>query len=259
MIDQLEQLEPPIAWTGDWSDVLTRAGVQRRNPRGRRALVAALALATVLTPLVAIAAVNDWWFLGGDLPKPIDKPVVVTEGSWNGRQWKLVAYNSQTDGTCWSITFVNGDKDRGGSAVTPGPGAIDNGGSALSCGAIVGVHLPHIHEDLPTVEYLITSNGDGSVRGIAGPVVSSAATVQVRFENGVVFRLPTVAPPSSLGSLRWFGPVRFFVGQLPARVQVSDPLHSITGFAANGKIVACLIYGKRYSGPYSRPSDCAED
>jgi hypothetical protein len=250
-VEPLDQLAPPIPWEDDWRDVLARAGTARK----RRVLVAGLALAAVLIPLVALAAVNDWWFLGlRDIPQPVDKVVVVTQGSWDGHPWKLVAYNSQGGGTCWSVTFDTAET--GGSSVASGaPGGLGNGGSALSCGSVVGVHLPHIREILPTVAYLMGSNADGTIHWIAGPVVDDATSVRVVFDDGTTLRLPTVEPPSSLGQLRWFGPVRFYVGQLPPKVGFQIPLHSITGFTARGKRVACVIYGPHTQG-YPRPTDC---
>jgi hypothetical protein len=219
-------------------------------------LLAAAALAAVVIPLVALAAVNDWWFFGvPGTPEPVKSPVVVTKGSWNGHAWQLVAYNSQGEGTCWSVTFEGTASEPGGRGVTLGPGVLGRGGSMLGCGSIVGMRLPHIHEQLPTVTYMAGSNADGSIRWIAGPVVASAAKVVVRFREGAVLELRTFAPSSSLGNLRWFHEIRFFVGRLPSNVEPDALVQSITGYSVRGKPVACLLYGKSIVG-YPNPSDC---
>ena len=239
---------PALAWQPDWGDVLERAGAgarqgvagrRRLRPTRRVAIVLAV-IAAVVVPLVAFAAANHWWFFDfGNTPSPVSKPVVVTEGSWSGHSWKLVAYNTRTDGTCWSISF---DEQTGyAKAVTHGPGIAGHAASVLSCGSIVGIKPPHGGIDIPTIGWATGANEEGTFPSwIAGPVVDSAATVVIQWQRAVL-HVPTVGSSRSLGKIGWFRPIRFFAAPLPQGVEIGDQPLSLTGFDARGRVVACSV------------------
>jgi hypothetical protein len=86
---------------------------------------------------------------------------------------------------------------------------------------------------------------------IAGPVIDKATTVEIRFGNGEVLRVPTFAGPESLGH------VRFYATQLPAGTKDSPRtfLKWVAGLDANGEVVACLAPRTAKDGT-SDPAEC---
>jgi hypothetical protein len=191
-------------------------------------VLAFVVLAAVLVPLAALGAANDWWFLRfGAGPPPTKAPAVVKEGEWSGHPWRLVAYPSTTDGLCISIT--------------PKGSGVEGRGGALSCGPFAGVSRTPDTKASPDMTITFLSGGASPELPayIAGPVIDEAATVEIRFGNGEVLRVPTFAGPESLGH------VRFYATQLPAGVQDTPRtfltfLKSVAGLDANGEVVACL-------------------
>jgi hypothetical protein len=234
----LDELSPDLPATGlGWGDVLARADSlaataanASRAPRRpgiarKRLLLAAGLLAVILIPLGALATVNGWWF-----ERPLNKPVVVSQGSWGGHPWKLIAYVS-AGGICWSITFE--DSERGAAAQTVG-----------TCGAIVGVRVPHVGLDLGTVDWGAGSSADPSYPNwIAGPVVPTARVVLIRLRNGTELRAPA-SGAVKWSNVGWYRPVRFFAAPLPATVpwlEVALSVKSITGLDGRGTVVACDV------------------
>lgn len=244
----LDELSPDVPAAGPgWEDVLTRADVlaaaatngsppaptrmgslARRPWTGtKRLLVAAAVLAAILIPLGALATVNGWW---SGTPRPLNKPVVVTRGSWEGHPWNLAAYVSAAR-ICWSINFE--DSPRGGTALGGG------------CGSIVGIRPPGAGLAIPTVDWRA---GATSIRSypkwIAGPVVETARLVVIHFRNGTELRVPATGAVQ-WKNVGWYRPVRFFAAQLPAEINfihVPESLDSITGLDAQGNIVACYVF-----------------
>jgi hypothetical protein len=226
----LDHIAPAHGWVADWSDVLERAGVRRsgRLVTKRRVLLALVVLAAVLVPLAAIGAANDWWFLRfGGTPVPASAPVVVKEGEWAGHPWQLIAYPSTSDGLCVSIT--------------PKGAGVDGQGGAMGCGAFAGISRTPETKSSPgmTITYLSGGASPELPAYIAGPVIDKATTVEIRFGNGEVLRVPTFAGPESLGH------VRFYATQLPAAVKDTPGtfltfLKSVAGLDANGEVIACL-------------------
>jgi hypothetical protein len=224
----LDRLAPAHGWVADWSDVLERAGARRsvRLITKRRLVLALVVLAAVLVPLAAVGAANDWWFLGAG-PSPTKAPAVVKDGEWSGHPWQLVAYPSTTDGLCFSIT--------------PKGSTLEGRGGGMSCGPFAGVSRTSETKASPDMTITFLSGGASPQLPayIAGPVIEQAATVEIRFGNGEVMRVPTFAGPASLGH------VRFYATQLPAGVQDTPRtflafLKSVAGLDANGEVVACL-------------------
>jgi hypothetical protein len=262
----LDELSPELPAAGPgWDDVLGRTGpvVGSKRRARRRLALAACALVVVIVPLVALAAVNDWWFFQfRDVPAPLSKPLVVTSGSWEGHPWRLVAYNSAA-GTCWSITFSEATSG-GAAAYTLGPGATGNAANALSCGGIVGLRPPgKVTVDLPTVSYMLGYSEERNFpTWIAGPVVSAAQEVVVRFHDGTVVRTPTTKEVD-LGKVGWYGPLRFFAAPLPSQFLIPittapyklDMPVSLTGLDDHGKVVACFMPSLTGHG-YSLLSEC---
>jgi len=241
----LDRLAPAHGWAADWSDVLERAGARRpaRLITKHRLVLALVVLAAVLVPLAAVGAANDWWFLRfGAGPPPMKAPVVVKDGDWSGHLWQLVAYPSTTDGLCFSIT--------------PKDSTVEGTGGGMSCGPFAGVSRTPETKASPDMTITFLSGGASPQLPayIAGPVIDEAATVQIRFGNGEVVRIPTFAGPESLGN------VRFYATQLPAGVQdtprtFSTFLKSVAGLDANGEVVACLAPHSARDG-LSPLSDC---
>jgi hypothetical protein len=239
----LDRLTPAHEWNADWPDVLERAGVasSARLVTKRRLIVVLVVLAAVLVPLAALGAANDWWFLKfGGGPTPTTAPVVVKEGEWDGHPWQLIAYPSTTDGLCISVT------PKGASSV----------GAAMSCGPFAGV--ARTPETKASADMSITYLSGGATAQlpayIVGPVVDKAATVEIRFRDGEVLRVPTFAGTGALGR------VRFYATQLPSGGAAAPGtsirlLEWIAGLDANGDVVACLAPSTAKDG-ISALSDC---
>jgi hypothetical protein len=241
----LDRLSPAHGWVADWPDVLERAGARRsaRLLTKRRLVLALVVLAAVLVPLAAVGAANDWWFLRfGAGPQPTRAPVVVKEGEWAGHPWQLIAYPSTTDGLCFSIT--------------PTGSGVEGMGGGMSCGTFAGVSRTPETKASPDMTITFLSGGASPQLPayIAGPVIDQATTVEIRFGNGDVLRVPTFAAPESLGH------IRFYATQLPAGVEDSPRtfltfLKFVAGLDADGEVVACLMPRAAKDGR-SPPSDC---
>jgi len=96
LTDALDRLAPPQQFVHDWSDVLSRAGVEtahRSGPgrRKRKWLLAAAIVAAVVVPVAAatVAARSDWWFFSSHGPQPLTEPVVVKTGVWDGKNFPV--------------------------------------------------------------------------------------------------------------------------------------------------------------------------
>jgi hypothetical protein len=241
----LDRLAPRQAWVSDWLDVLERAGVRRpaRLVTKRRLIIVVAVLAAVLVPLAALAAgaAKDWWFLRfGDAPAPAKTPVVVKEGHWDGHPWQLIAYPSTTDGLCFSVT--------------PKQSTESGEGGAMSCGPFAGVARPSETKGSPDMTITFLSGAaDRELPGyIAGPVIPQARTVEIRFTNGEVLRVPTFVGPEPLQHIRFYA-TQLPAGQTPRRFPAF--LSWIAGLDRDGNVVACLAPPTAKDGR-SPLSDC---
>jgi hypothetical protein len=241
--DVLNRLAPALPWEPDWANVLARAGERERHwppwLRAKRRLIVALAaLAAVLIPLVAVGAVNDWWFFkNGYAPTPTRAPVVVKVGTWDGHRWELVAYRSTTDGLCFAVTAT--------SSKTPGePGR----GAAMGCAPFVGIARTKETKATPdmTITYMSRGGNKQFPAYIAGPVIEGASQVEIRFTDGQVLRVPTFAAPASLGR------VHFYASPLPPREFLPK---WVAGLDNNNNVIACLVVGRAVNG-FSPLSAC---
>ena len=257
ILGELEQLSPlPSGAVADWQDVLRRANALAqanlvlagprfrerrwptlRLPARRRLVVTVAVLAAVLIPLVALGAVNNWWFFrSGIAPAPVSGPVIVKEGNWDGHSWQLIAYPSTTDGLCFAITPTNSK------------GNLSGGG--LSCAPFVGIARTAHTKASPELTVTWMSSSGGSLPPyIAGPVIKSATQVEIQFTSGDRIRIRTFPAPEPLTA------VRFYASRLPATVvhflhatrpspqhpEVQPPVKRLTGIDSHGKIVACLV------------------
>jgi hypothetical protein len=218
----------------------------------RRLVVLVAVLAAVLVTLAGVGATNGWWFQNsGSSPTPRQAPNVVKQGEWNGHPWQLSAWRSESqsarypftpDGLCFSVT-PRGFPEEG------------EGGSTSCVGAFAGIEPTP--ETKTSSEMRITFLGGTASKQlpayIAGPVITKATAVKVRFGNGDVLRVPTFAAPERLQR------IRFYATPLPANVQPTpnDPtwLKSVAGLDAKGNVVACLAPLTATDGS-SPVSDC---
>ena len=221
----LDKLAPAQGWVPDWPDVLLRAGAGPSGARvtRRRIVIVSVVLAAVLVPLAALAATNDWWFLKfGGVPTPTHAPLVVKEGRWDGHPWQLFAYPSTTVGLCVSVT----------------PKHSAGEGAAMGCAAFAGIPRTPETKASPdmTITYLSGSASAELPAYIAGPVIENASTVEIRFANGDVLRVPTFAAPEPLSH------IRFYITPLPAADQTTPSTFPtwVAGLDTNGNVVACL-------------------
>ncbi|HEY5160735.1 MAG TPA: hypothetical protein VII83_06640 [Gaiellaceae bacterium] len=219
----LDSMAPEQKHLPTWEDILDRAGgevaLPARNRRRKRSWILAIAaLIVVLVPLAAIASEENWWFLReeGMAPKPATDVVVVKSGTWNGYDWKLVAYVSRTGDICSGIQLATGG---GGLACGPIPAVLGSpepsGTRSAGMSSLAG-SLGALREDTPYIE---------------GPVVDKAAQVDIYLSDDQVLHVPTIEAPNELGV-----PVRFFAAELPNYNDWSK----LVGLDEEGKIVACL-------------------
>lgn len=223
-VDPLDQLVANAQWEPDWEGVLARVGAPPRRLRSahmtrRRVLIALVILTAVLVPLAAIAADSDWWFLrSGGAPTPSSAPVVVKEGEWDRKSWKLIAYPSTTKGLCVSLT----------------PNNVEGTGAVMGCAPILGVPRTDQTTGADLGITYVTGISDAFPPFVAGPVTGKAETVEINFQTGETLRLPTFSGPESLGD------VRFYAAQLPPSL-TSPAIAKLVGLDKNGIIVACLV------------------
>lgn len=247
--EALDDLAPSSGWGDDWADVLRRAGedgrlsvwsprVRRRRLMRRRTVLLAFALAAIIAPLTAVGAINHWWFLRTSLPRPAQKPIVVTRGSWSGHRWTLVAYPSKGYGLCWGVTFA-GHNHRPGRLLrfmrSRSAGvAIHGADSGMGCGSIVGI--PDWNPKyLPTVMFeSVTTNAPGYPSWISGAVVTSATHAVIHWQSGKAVRVRTFAVP--VGGYH----VRLFATPYPNGLSSFYGPTSISGTNQQGDVVACF-------------------
>ena len=160
-------------------------------------MVLAAVLAAVLVSLAAVRATNDWLFPeSGSSPTPKQAPNVVKQGEWNGHPWQLAAWRSESqsarfpftpDGLCFSVT-------------ARGFPAGGEGGDTSCVGAFAGIEpTPETKTSSEiTITFLSGTASEQLPAYIAGPVIGKATAVEVRFGNGDVLRVPTVAAPERL-------------------------------------------------------------
>lgn len=202
----------------------------------RRLVVLVAVLAAVLVTLAAVGATNDWWLLNsGSSRTPRQAPHVVKQGEWNGHPWQLSAWRSESrsarfpftpDGLCFSVT------PRGFPA--------EGEDGATSCNRFAGFDpMPETKRSEMTITFMGGSSSKQLPAYIAGPVISKATAVEVRFGNGDVLRMPTFAAPR--GRLQR---IRFYATPLPANVQPTPNdttwLKSVAGLDTKGNVIACL-------------------
>jgi hypothetical protein len=210
----------------------------------RRLMLALALLAIALVPLAALGAASDWWFFENHDPTPASAPNAVKAGEWSGHPWQLIASPSSTKGLCVSVT----------------PAGLKEGlGGATACNPFAGV--PRTAETRGSSEMTITfMSGSASNElpaYIAGPVIDTASTVEIRFGTGEILRVPTFSGPASLGH------VRFYATELPASIptpgtRIQDQrsfINTVAGLDSDGNVVACLA-PRTAVGGVSPLSDC---
>jgi hypothetical protein len=201
-------------------------GRRSKLARGRRYAVLALALLFVLVPLTALASSQGWWFLGHNAPPPITPVSVIEKGNWNGVRWTLTAYRTGSDGICWALTpEVAGQRS--------------GRGAGMACDTINGVSrtarsVPFTPHD---ISYMQSFNSQALGSYVTGPVVHTAAQVEIVLRDGTRLRAATVPAPRTLDSQ-----IRFYVVQLPAphpgAAVLTQGVRTLTGLDAHGKVVA---------------------
>jgi len=236
LTDALDRLAPPQQFVHDWSDVLSRAGVEtahRSGPgrRKRKWLLAAAIVAAVVVPVAAatVAARSDWWFFSSHGPQPLTEPVVVKTGVWDGKRWQLVAFRAAED------RFADPSTKEICVAVMPysSPPSAGTGG-ALGCGGF-SVAPPGSPGGLRGINYGSSQSAE-LPHWAAGPVVDSAAEVALYFRDGHVLRIPTFTAPESLG-------VRFYATQIPDGPGPDSEPVKVVGLDNGGNVVACAPLG----------------
>jgi hypothetical protein len=218
--DALDRLAPTDRFWPDWHDVLGRLDGETRatrRPRKRWLLAAALVL-VVASPLTAIGATENWWpFRPHERGEPpTSSPEVVRTGVWDGQEWSLVVYRTES-GYCKGVVPATPSQPTEGSFVS-------------GCGGF--------HETFPngTGGIGILSGNHGRIpHYVTGPVVESADWVVIHLAGGKVIRTPAFDVPDSLG------PIRFYVARVPETTDAGDAVFvKAVGLASNGTVVACI-------------------
>ena len=206
--------------TPDWDDVISRLGdkhphvlpsepndtphsmrgvgarhMRRRRPRpkGKRSIVAAIALIAVLCSSALAVAGRQWWFAGSGAPPPPASDVrVVTEGTWEGTDWSLAVYRSTSGDVCYAVTPYSSDSEAAS-------------GAALSC----------FPRSSATGGTLAQAGQPGIPPFIAGAVIEAAVRVRFEFSDGSAVEAETFSASESLAP-----GFRFFTVALPCHVEV---------------------------------------
>lgn len=224
----LEQLAPGSGWSSDWQNVLERAGATADRTRVPRRIVLALALVgAIVVPLAALADSNGWWFFAAaPVPKPTHAPVTVKSGTWGGQAWQLIAYPSATDGLCF--------------AIVPMTSTPTGAGSGMDCAPVAGVPRTKATKASPDMAITYLSGFSRYLPAyIAGPVIPTASSVEVRLSDGTTLTTPTFAAPSPLQTVRFYATV-LPKSSVHRRGTPVSWVRWIAGLASNGRVVACL-------------------
>lgn len=227
----IDELTPRQGFAHDWSDVLERAGVREAGASGsawrrHKWLLLAAAVAAIIVPVAAatVAATNDWWIFRAEHGlHPVTEPVVVQTGSWDGKRWQLVASrfagNGLLDGYCVSV-------------MPSGSPPTESSRAGGGCGGFIA--RPADAPAGPAGINFGTAEARGLPYWAAGPVVDTAAEVEIQLRDGDVLRLPTYGAPETFGHVRFYAtPVAEVPpssGEWPVKV---------VGLDKNGAVVAC--------------------
>ncbi|MGA9761330.1 MAG: hypothetical protein WBQ14_02795 [Gaiellaceae bacterium] len=256
--ETLDILAPTQEEVPSWETILARAGIENpapaKRPLWKRTWVAAVVVAVaVLVPLTAIGSEQDWWFFhfgGQSLLKPATGVSVVKTGSWDGNEWELVAFRSETQGLCFGILPT-----RLGAPA-------NSAGGGLSCGSVAGV--PRTPAAIPNslmITFLAGAIGgieknEQAVPYAVGPVSEVAVQVDIHLRDGEIVHTPAFGAPEELSAS-----IRFYATQLPPGALPSTsesgartiPITKLVGLDRAGRVVACLLVP---SGKHEL-SDCA--
>jgi len=177
--------------TGEWQNVLVRAGIfdatrRRRVSAFRLAVAAAAGLALIAIPLTALALSQNWF--ASEAPKPATSVVQLASGSLKDGTWTLDAYTSVDNGIC--INFRAGTSGEGGGG----------------CGSgIVGE--PNLSDQKVSERHWVGYFGGSSSRGlswVAGPTAAPVTVVKAVLTDGRSFSLTTRPMPGLDTSLRFY-------------------------------------------------------
>ena len=195
----------------------------------------------------------------------MQKPVVVTQGSWSGRHWSLVAYPSNQKkplyggsfygpSLCWGVTFTGTPHQARGYMMGGGP--IDmNGDDGMRCGSTVGIQTKRRH--LPTnprVDFtgLINETADGYPSWVAGTIPASATHVAILWSAlpaephshwlarpRLVVRTNAILAPVVGYHVRVFAiPLPHAISRRTSTAAVPPTFTSITATNQHGRVVA---------------------
>ena len=230
-------------------------------------MVAAAAFLSGAVALAAPASGSQWWFLqrGSGLPPAVQKPVVVTQGSWSGHRWSLVAYPSTEKkplyggafygpSLCWGVTFAGTPRQDRGYMIGGAP--IDmKGDDGMRCGSTVGIQTRQKH--LPTnppLDFtgLINETADGYPGWVAGTIPASATHVAILWSAlpaepqthwlarpRVVVRTQAILAPVAGYRVRVFAiPLPHAISRHTRTAAVPPSFSSITATNQQGRVVA---------------------
>lgn len=242
----LDSLAPVQSELPNWANILERAGIEgkaeaRRSLWKRSWIAAIVVVVAVLVPLAAIGSEQDWWFFhfgGQSLLKPLTGVSVVKTGSWDGNEWELVAFRSETEGLCFGIL------------PTRLRAPANSAGGGLGCGSVAGV--PRTPAATPSSAMITVLTGavggieknEQAVPYAVGPVSDVAVQIGIYLRDGEVVHTPAFGAPEELGA-----PIHFYATQLPPSALPSTseeggrtiPITKLVGLDGAGKVVACLL------------------
>ncbi len=186
--------------SSDTPHSMRRVGAQRHMRRrgtrstGKRSIVVAVALIAVLSGSALAVAGQQWWFAGSGAPPPPASDVrVVTEGNWEGTDWTLAVYRSNSGDICYAVTPYSSDSNAA------------SGGAALSC----------FPTSSTTGGTLAQAGQPGIPPFIAGAVIEAAVRVRFEFSDGSVAEAETFSASQNLAP-----GFRFFTVALTCNVEV---------------------------------------
>lgn len=199
--DLLDRFVPPLAESGDWEEVLRRAGFSKRRARIRWVVaVATLAVAFGIT--IPLGITQEWWIFPS-FPTPDDvvgEPVatgpraLLAAGEISGRRWTYTAYTSD-HGICIDVAVARGSGGGCGFGIRGEPPVTAHGG------APPGRHW--------------VGTGTTALAGIDavfadGPIAKRVDTVEIVLSDGGAVSADVIAGPSELGA-----PLDFYLAILP--------------------------------------------
>jgi hypothetical protein len=190
-----------------------RIGIKRRSLR--RGLVVAIAvIIAALASTLALSAEYDWWFFFDGQPAATSPVVVAAQGTWDGHDWTLTAYQIKNGASvCYALTAGTDPAGRG---------------IAMGCGPTAYPAVSPGTSSVRSTSYVISQNTPNFPSSIFGLVNDQVTRVRVMIAGADSVEIHTFSAPSALGKRLHLFALALPCGKVPTEVIGFDSQNIIT-------------------------------